>query len=211
MEEKIPLIKRLDTYIFTQLDEFRKTPGHAKILDFYGSLEDESQKVFKWVLLVSTFLIPFTLVVVMWWQNSTIESELNSRIALVERMQQIITQNSEVGGLSSSIAAPTAFTSQDELNGRLSSALSSIGVDLSKIRINGFTSDVISPLLTRSEADFKFDGVSTEQLMGLLTTLLQRERFRISAVQIKRNNETNLLEGSFHGVHFGETQLADEE
>jgi hypothetical protein len=211
MEEKIPLIKRLDTYIFTQLDEFRKTPGHAKIIDFYGSLEDESQKVFKWLLLASTFIIPFLLVAVIWWQNSAIENELNMRIALVERMQQIITQNSEVGGLSSSIAAPTAFTSQDELSGRLSSTISSVGLDISKIRINGFTSEVVSPLLTRSEADFKFDGVSTDQLMGLLTALLQRERFRISAVQINRNNEANLLEGSFHGVHFGETQLADEE
>lgn len=211
MEERIPLLKRLDTYIFQQLDEFRKTPGFAKIHEFYGGLEDEHQKVFKWVLLLSTFLIPFFLVLIMGLQNYSLSNEVDTRIALVERMQQIITQNSEVGGLSGQIAAPTAFNSQDELNSRLSSALASSGVDLAKIRVNNFSTESVSALLTRSEADFKFDGISTDQLMGVLTTLLQRERFRISAVQIKRNNDTNLLEGSFHGVHFGETQLQDEE
>lgn len=211
MEARTPVLKKLDQAIFTQVDEFKKTSAHSQILEFYGGLEDEGQKLFKWILLLATVAIPFLLFVVLWFQNSRIEAELNSRIALVERMQQIITQNTEVGGLATSIAAPSAFTSEDELTDRVTNSLRAATIDVSKVRISNFTSDAISPLLTRSEADFKFEGLTTDQLVGMFTMLLQRERFRVSAVEIQRNSGSNLLDGTFHAIHFGETQLAEEE
>ncbi len=203
MEEKTPLLKRLDTLLFTRLDEFRKTPGYAKLLESYAGLEEDQQKVAKWAMLSATFLIPLLLVSIMWWQNSAVEKDLAMRVALVERMQQIIAQNGEIGGLTNAIASPNALTSDSDLSSRLSSSLSATGVDISKIQVNNFTSDSVTPDLTKAEADFRFEGLSTEQLVGVFTALLQRERFRISSVQITRNATSNLLDGNFHGVHFG--------
>ncbi len=206
MEEKTPLLKRLDTLLFTRLDEFRKTPGYAKLLESYAGLEEDQQKIAKWAMLSATFLIPLLLVSIMWWRNSTVEKDLAMRIALVERMQQIISQNGEIGGLTNTIASPNALTSDSDLNSRLSSSLSASGIDVSKIQVNNFTTDSVTPDLTKSEADFRFSGLSTEQLVSVFTALLQRERFRIASVQITRNDSSNLLDGSFHGVHFGAVQ-----
>ncbi len=206
MEEKTPLLKRLDTLLFTRIDEFRKTPGYAKILESYAGLEEDQQKLAKWAMLSATFLIPLLLVSIMWWQNSAVEKDLAMRVALVERMQQIISQNGEIGGLTSAIASPNALTSDSDLNSRLSSSLSASGIDVSKIQVNNFTSDSVTPDLSRAEADFRFEGLSTEQLVSVFTALLQRERFRISSVQITRNDASNLLDGNFHGVHFGAVQ-----
>ena len=211
MEERIPLLKRLDTLIFTKIDEFRKTPGYSKLLETYAGLEDDQQKIAKLLMVVSTALIPLLLLGVMWWQNSSVEADLQKRISLVERMQKIIADNGEIGGLSSSVASPTALITDSDLTNRMSSALSSAGIDLSKMRVSNFTSDSVTPTLSRAEADFRFEGLTTDQLVGVFTTLLQRERFRISAVQIARNAESNLLDGTFHGVHFGEVQAQDEE
>lgn len=211
MDARTPLFKRMDQALFTQVDEFKKTPAYAGLVEFYAGLEDEKQKLLKWVLLAATVLVPLILFAVLWLQNSRLDAELNARIALVARMQQIITQNSEVGGLASRIAAPSAYTSEDDLTGRVSGALNASGIEISKVRISGFTSDAVSPLLTRAEADFKFEGLTTDQMVGMFTMLLQRERFRISSVQIQRNAGSNLLDGTFHAVHFGETQLLDDE
>ncbi len=211
MEDRLPLFKRIDSLIFRQLDEFRRKPEYAKVVEFYGGLEDEAQKALKWVILVSTFALPALVLLFVYAQNWQIASEVEARTALVERMQQIITQNSEVGGLSQQIAAPMALGSESDLTGRLSGVLSTSGIDLSKLQVSNFTTEPISPLLTRSEADFKFDGLSTDQLMALFTGLIQRERFRISAVRITRNDGTNLLDGTFRAVHFGEVQPQDDE
>lgn len=206
MEEKTPLLKRLDTLLFTRLDEFKKTPGYAKLLESYAALEETQQTIAKWVMLGATLIIPLLLVSIMWWQNSKVESDLEMRIALVERMQQIIAQNGEIGNLTSTIASPNALTSDSDLTSRLSSSLSASGIDISKIQVNNFASDSVTPDLTKSEADFRFEGLSTEQLVSVFTALLQRERFRISSVQITRNDASNLLDGNFHGVHFGAVQ-----
>ncbi|MBY0518014.1 MAG: hypothetical protein K2P81_13985 [Bacteriovoracaceae bacterium] len=211
MEEKVSLIKRFDLFVFTKIDEFRKTPNYSKLVNLYGQLEDEQQKVAKIALLAATFILPFLMVVAMFIGNMTVESDLANRTALVERMQQIIAQNGDIGGLANSLASPTPLNNEGELNGRISSALSSAGVDLSKMRISNFSTNNISPTLSKAEADFKFTGLTTEQLMNIFSTLLQRERFRIASVQIKRNDQTNVLEGQFHGVHYGEIQTQDEE
>lgn len=206
MDEKTPLLRRLDTLLFTQLDEFRKTPGYAKILEAYAGLEEDQQKLAKWAMLLTTVLVPLFLVGLMWLQNASVEKDLNMRIALVERMQQIISQNGEIGGLTNAIASPTALTSDSDLSSRLSSSLSVSGVDVSKIQVNNFVSESVTTDLAKAEADFRFEGLSTEQLVSVFTALLQRERFRISSVQITRNDENNLLDGNFHGVHFGAVQ-----
>ena len=206
MEDKIPLLKRFDIWLFSQLDEFRKTPGYAKLLESYAGLDDDKQKAAKWLLLTSTCLIPLVLVTLMWWHNSKAEKDLAMRIALVERMQQIIAQNGEIGGLINVVASPMALTNESDLTGRLSGTLSGAGIDLAKVRVNNFTSDNVTNELVRAEADFTFDGLSTDQLVSLFTSLLQQERFRIASVQISRNSSTNLLEGNFHGVHFGSVQ-----
>jgi hypothetical protein len=206
MEEKIPLLKRFDAFVFAKLDEFRKTPGHQKMLEGYAGLDEDQQKFAKWGMLLTIFLLPLTIVGVVWWQNLSLDKELASRIALVESMQKIIAQSGEIGGLTNSIASPNALTSDSDLTSRLSSVLGSSGIDVSKIQVSNFASDSVTKDLTRSEADFRFQGLSTEQLVSVFTALLQRERFRISAVEITRNAENNTLDGNFHGIHFGAVQ-----
>jgi hypothetical protein len=211
MEEKIPLLKRADSFLFLKIDEFRKTPTYGKILETYAGLEDEQQKIAKWVLIALTIALPFLLVCIMWLSNSNFESDVDNRIALVERMQRIISDNGDIGGLASSVASPVSINSDSDLTGRLSSALSSSGIDLGKMRVSNFSAESVTPTLNRAEADFRFDGLTTEQLVSVFTSLIQSERFRISAVSITRNSKSNLLDGTFHGVHFGEVQPLEEE
>lgn len=55
---KVPLFKKLDKALFAQIDKFKSTPNYNLIQDFYNSLEEEQQKVFKAIVILCLFLIP---------------------------------------------------------------------------------------------------------------------------------------------------------
>lgn len=210
MEERLPLMKRMDVFLFKKLDTFRSTPAHSKMVEFYAGLEEGEQHLFKSGLLAALFILPLFFIGLMWWGNSRLSADLEGRRQLVMRMQDIVAQNNDANNLAATMAAPQGFTDQTELTGRLSSLLASAGVDASKLRLNNFSSSPVGNLM-RSEADFRFDGLSTDQLVNLLTALLSQERFRISAASIRRNSSSNLLDGTFHGVHYGQNAPALEE
>lgn len=204
------LVKRFDLFLFQKLDEVKNQASYGKSVEFYSNLDEDQQRIAKWALLSLTALLPMILVLIFWFQNNTLQNDLESRIELVDTMQEIITQNSEAGGLSLGLAASTPISSESEMQTRLSTTLSRSSVDLSKIRISNFSMENVSDTLVRSESDVKFDGLSTEQLMSLFTYMIQTEKFKISSVEIIRNSRTNLLEGLFHGIHFGQV-LAQED
>lgn len=204
MSESTHILKRFDTFLFQKLDELKQQPGYSKSVDFYANLEEDQQRIAKWVLLSMTALVPLIVVMVFWLQNSALHSDLENRIELVDTMQEIITQNSEAGGLSMGLAASSPISSESEMQSRLSTALSRSSIDLSKIRISNFNMENVSDSLIRAESDVKFEGLSTEQLMSLFTFMIQTEKFKISSVEITRSTQSNMLEGIFHGIHFGQ-------
>jgi len=204
VEERLPLLKRADVFVFKKIDEFRATPGYSKMLEAYTSLEETEQKIAKAAMLGATALIPILILFALWVTNFTIKSDLETRSQLVTRMQEIIAHNNAAGNLINTMAAPVALADQGAMSSQVNSIAMGSGIDGSKLRVTNFTTDSISAALARSEADFKFDGLSTPQLMGLFTAMLGRERFRISNVSIIRNEKSNQLDGTFHAVHFGQ-------
>ena len=210
MEDRVPLLKRADTFIFQKIDEFRATPSYAKLLENDVALEENEQRIAKGVLLAATAILPLLLLFILWLTNYSVKSNLELRTQVVNRMQEILSQNGAAGNLSNTLAASTSFSDQNALNSQMSSVLSGIGVDAGKVRISNFTASNISSTLTRAEADFKFEGLNTAQLMSMYTALMGRERFRVSSVAIKRNDASNLLDGTFHAIHFGQALSPEE-
>lgn len=204
MEERQPLLKQADVFVFKKIDEFRATPAYAKMLETYGGLDENEQKVAKALLLAATAIIPFIFLFTMWIANYSVKSDLETRTQLLTRMQDIISQNNAAGNLMNSVAAPMAIQDQGAMSSQVNNIASSVGVDAGKMRVSNFTADPVSTTLTRAEADFKFEALTTPQLMGLFTAMIGRERFRVSSVNITRNAATNLLDGTFHAVHFGQ-------
>ena len=204
MEERLPLLKQADVFVFKKIDEFRASPAYGKLLETYAGLEENEQKIAKALMLAATAIIPLLLLFTLWVANYSSKSDLETRSQLVERMQEIISQNNAAGNLIATVASPVAIMDQGALSGQLNSIASSTGVDAGKLRVSNFTTDQVTPILTRTEADFKFDGLTTPQLMSLFTAMLGRERFRISNVSIIRNAKSNQLDGTFHAIHFGQ-------
>lgn len=206
-----PLFKKVDRAVFEQVDKFRLSPNYTAIQDFYNGLEEEQQKVFKALLNLVLVLLPLLFLGFLFWQNSQLQADLAVRKQILEQAQNIIGQTGGLRNVSTRILSQNPIDSQSMMSSRLSNLLAAANVDTSKIRVSNFDSQSISSTVFRSEADVQFNGVSTEELTNMFTTLIQRERFRISAVNITKNQDTNLLSGQFHAVHFSAMAPGTEE
>jgi hypothetical protein len=207
----IPLFKKIDRSMFERIDKFKLTPGYNSLQDFYNSLEEEQQKVFKASVIFALFLLPTLLLALIWWQNQSLKVDLGNRIALIAKANEIIGQRIGVREVAPAILSENPIDGQSMLTSRMSNLLSALNIDLSKIQVKDFEGNMVSGTIMRSEADVSFSNLSTDELMNIFTAMIQREKFRIQSVDINRNAETNLLQGQFHAIHFSNAQAIEGE
>lgn len=199
---RMPIFKKIDRAVFESIDKFKLTPNYNVIQDFYNGFEEEQQKVVKGVIIVALFVLPLMLVGIIFWQNSSLQTELDLRKSIVREAQRIIGQNQGLREKSPQVLSQNPIDSDLMMTSRLSNLLSAVGIDLSKIQVSNFSSTSITSNIMRSESDFQFSNLSTDELMNIFTSMIQRDKFRIESVDIKRNTDSNLLQGTFHAVHF---------
>lgn len=207
----MPIFKKVDREVFTRIDKFKQTPGYNNIQDFYNGLEEEQQKVFKFGVILATFLIPALLISFFLWRNNALKEDLATRISLINKANEIIGQKQSLRDVSPNILSDNPIDGASMMSSRLSNLLSSMAVDLSKIQVSNYTGEMTSGTIMRSEADFAFTNLSTDELMNIFTNMIQREKFRIQSVSVSRNADTNLLKGQFHAIHFSNATPSVEE
>ena len=193
--------KIVDKTIFERIEKFRQSPNYNGIQDFYNSLEEEQQRTFKGLVVLTIFLIPFIFVGFIMWQNTNLKDDYEIRLSILNRANEIIGQNKGMRDIGPQILSSSPIDSNSMMTSRLSSLLSSSGVDTSKIQVRDFQQTNVSDTVSRAEAEFSFNNLSTDELMNLFTSMIQREKFRIQEVSINRNAETNLLQGQFRAIH----------
>lgn len=208
---KQTMFRKIDQAVFERIDKFKQTPNYTPIQDFYNSLEEDQQKLFKGVVIVAIFLLPLLGLSFVSMQNSGYDNDLTLRTEIVSKANEIIGQSQGLEEIAPQVFSPNPIDSQSMMTSRLSGLLSSVGVDLSKIQVNGFVSETISSSVMKAEANFAFSNLSTDEMVNLFTAMISREKFRISSIEIKRNSNTNLLQGQFHAIHYSSVASAGDE
>jgi hypothetical protein len=208
----LPFFKKIDHSLFERIDKFKQTSNYTPLQDFYNGLEEEQQSVFKVIIIATIFIVPLGLLGFFFWQNNLLKDDLEMRVNIVSKASEIIGQHQGLKDITPRVFSTGPIENQSMLTSRLSNIVSAMGVDLAKIQVRDFSSEPISNNVMRTEADFSFTNFSTDELMNLFTAMIQREKFRISAVEIKRNADNNMLQGQFHAIHFSTmTSAGDEE
>ncbi len=202
IKNSLPLFKKIDQTIFQSIDKFKLTTNYTLLQDFYNGLEEEQQKVFKAFVILALFIIPISFLSFLYWQNNTLKADLNMRVSMVEKSNEIIGQRQGMREVAPQILSLSPIDSSEMMTSRLSNLISSLGVDLSKIRVSDFNTTMISDSTMKSEAEFAFNNFSTDELMNTLIGMIQNEKFRIQSISIKRGPESNLLVGQFHAIHY---------
>jgi hypothetical protein len=211
LNTKTPLFKKMDRLIFQQIDVFKTTPNYTTFQDFYQGLDEDQQKAFRVSMVIATFVIPLLLMAFLWWQNLSLKQEIELRSSIVNKAQEILGQNMGLRQVAPRVLSANPIDSQSMMTSRLSNLLTGIGVDLSKIQVTQFDKTEITSGILRSEAMINFNNFSTAEMTNLLNTMIARERFKIASLEVKRNQNSNLLQGQFQAVHFSAITAPEEE
>ncbi len=211
INEKNPLFKKFDLFVFEKIDKFKKTPNYNFVSDFYNSLDEEQQKALKISVIGLIILLPTFFIFFLHWQNTKLKDDLNLRTQIISKANQIIGQKKSLEEIRYNVLSQNPIDSDSMMTSKLSQLLSNTGIDLSKIQVKDFKSEQISSELNRSEGKVSFNNLTTDELMNLLTNLIQIEKFKISSINISRNSTTNLLQGYFEAIHLAQISLNDSE
>jgi hypothetical protein len=206
----LPFFKKLDKELFERIDKFKLSSGYNNIQDFYNGLEEDYQRVFKASVVLVIFVIPVAFLGLVWWQNESLKEDLKTRIALISKANEVIGQKQSLRNVSPNILSDNPIDGSSMMTSRLSNLLTSVGADLSKIQVSNFNGQLVGSTIMRSEADFSFNNLTTDELMNVFTAMI-RDKFRIQSVDISRNADSNLLKGTFHAIHLSNAQSILEE
>ena len=208
---KSPFFKKIDTKVFEAIDKFKTTSNYLPIQESYNGLDEDQQKWLKLGVVAGLIIVPALLLGFFWFQNTNLRNDLELRLNTVSKINEIIGQNKAISDASPMILSMNPIDSQSMMTSRLTQVLSGSGIDLAKIQVTNFNSSSISSNVYKADAEFRFNGLSTDQLVSMFTSLIQREKFRVESFDVKRNPETNLLDGGFHASHYSSAANIEEE
>lgn len=211
LNAKVPMFKKVDLAIFDRLDKFKQTTNYTNLQDIYNGFEEDQQKALKGGTILGILILPALFLTFLWWQNSRLKDDLQLRKSIVSKANEILGQKQGLAEVKFNVISGNPIDSDSMMTSRLSQLVSTVGMDLSKIKVNEFNASPVSAEVMRTEANISFNNLSTDELMNLLTAMIQREKFRISEINITRDAQSNFLKGKFHAIHFSNVVVQGDE
>tara|TARA_B100001971_G_scaffold61895_1_gene56849 strand:+ start:50364 stop:50999 length:636 start_codon:yes stop_codon:yes gene_type:complete len=202
--KKIEIMKPVDQWVYTKLDELSNNPEVSKFLDQYANLDEKVQDIIKNLLVLAIILLPTLFIMILWSFNSSLKSELAIKKETLTVAQEIVSKQAKLGTLKRRYFNTTAVKSQAELQSKISGALASSGIDSNKINLGGYQENLEGADIVESRVDLKFNKFSNEELFNLLASLNVRLKAKVEEISIKKNTTDNLLEGIIHVIYYGE-------
>ena len=161
----------------------------------------------------STFtiiLIPFLFVIFLWWGNSQTKKALEIKKQIIEQIALFDGNQNALNNISANYLSPSAIGSQEDLDNRIRNILSQNAIDQEKVTVSNFQQASMSSTVAKVEADLNFTNFGTNDFSIFMRTLVERERLKITKVDLMKNKETNLLQGTISLMHMGQNLVTPE-
>lgn len=205
---KLRIMEPLDRAIFQKLEELQSNREVQRVLDSYSNLDEKPQEVVKALMALSLFVLPLFAITIFYGMNSSLKSSLETKKELLEVSQNIIREKAGVQSAQRRFLGTTFVGSMNDMQGLISSALGSAGIESSKISVSNFDPIEQDGFITEARVDLKFQGLSSAEFFNLVGTLTERHRVKFDEVSVKKNESTNLLEGIATLVYLSKDNLA---
>ncbi|MBL7666174.1 MAG: hypothetical protein JNM93_13645 [Bacteriovoracaceae bacterium] len=209
MNKFLNLFKTIDTFIFAQIDVLKTKPEYNQLIEGIARIDDEIKDFVKLAATVVFLGAPLVIIALIWYGNTQLTSQIQIRKDFIKLASSIIENSKQIQESSAKIISSTPVDSQTGFNSRLSQILTTAGVDVEKIQVSNFVREDTAGNIIRSEGDFRFTNLTTDELTKLFIALLTKERMKISTIRVTKG-QNNMLNGNFRVVHFGKTEVIDD-
>lgn len=198
----IKLMKKIDSILFKKIDDLLLMSEFQKITDSYSQLEEKYQDIIKLLMGISLIFIPLAIIGAFSLINDSLQEELQLKEEIIVNANEIIQKESSLKREQKMILGNSTIETQSKLRQKVSNQLSRLGIDISKINVSNFESIDLNANIIQAQMDVKFDGLTNDQLFSALANLVQKEKMRIDSFSVKKNSNSNLLDGIFTVYYF---------
>lgn len=196
------VFKSIDEAIFKAVEEVKGQPQIQKLIDEVKALPEEQQKIINHSLSILVILTPIFLTLFFFWQNAVQRSNIETRQLILQEVAENSKKKNQLELTGRNIIGPGEINELSDLQRLVRSALSSRGVTADSVTVTDFYQSSAGEGLTQTSATLNFSALSTQDLTSLFQDLIQRQKVKISALQVEKKEQNNLLDGSFEIYHF---------
>lgn len=205
--KSLNLMKQIDDALFQNLEKIKGSDQFQEFMENYNNWEDTTQEAFKTAMTAVIVIIPIFITFIIFIINSSTQSDFETKQEILKMINKISHQNSSVKNLSgkyfgSALASESAFTSQ------IKSSLTSLNIEPTKVTIANYNSDEEKGI-SKASAEVRFKDITSQNLLGLLSTITINKKMRIEEIDITKNQQSNLLGGSMIVFHYSKMLSVD--
>lgn len=200
------IFRTMDEAVFKGVEEVKARPELQKLFDEMNSLPEEQQKIINHALSLLVILVPILLTFFIFWQNVSIKSDIETRQQILQEVARNSKKKNQLDLTGRNIIGPGEITGLPDLQRLVRSALSSRGITADNVTITDFDQSSAGEGLTQTLATLNFSGLATKDLTSLFQDLIQRQKVKVSAVQVEKLKQKALLEGSFQIYHYSKPE-----
>jgi len=203
------IMKVIDESISQNVQKLKVYEPISDFLETYNNWEESVQEIFKAICLTIVLFIPSFFILIFLIFNSSTQDKLDTKEEIIQIAAKISNQKSMINQISSNhLGSP--INSQAMLETQIKNGLPALGIDANRISISNFESKE-DENLNKMSADIRFNQLSSQNLFGLLRIVTISKKMRIEEIDIKKNKQSNLLEGLITIFHYSKLTSSDTE
>jgi hypothetical protein len=199
---EIKIFKAVDEFMFKIVDEFSALAPIRKINDELEALPEQQQKIINQVLSFIFILIPTVFVISMFLTNQSLRETNRLRSKVLQLYVQNNIQGSQLGSIGQNLIGPTTLENSNDFQQIVRSIQSSRSINVNSVNISHFENVSVGSDLQQSIVGLSFSELTTQDLTILITDLIQRQRVKIQAIEVEKNQTTRFLQGSIEVISF---------
>ena len=202
MKKQFRFFQPIDEAIFKGMDGIRSNPKYQQIMNQLESLPDTQLKLINQAISYSLVLLPFLILLILFFIRSSAVGEYEMYKDLYERVQTMKSDKDMVKSLSNRNIASYSLADKGAFEKRVGVALSSNGINPSNISVREFESSENGSVI-QADATLNFRNFSSKNLTDMLMSLMGTQKMKIQALETRLNEKESTLSGTLKLVHFG--------
>jgi hypothetical protein len=199
---------KIDEFIFQKLDLLKTEGVFQKFNDMIAGLDEAQQKLVAQVTTFFFILTPFFVALFLWWGNSQTKKGLEVKKQIIEQIAFYDGNQTALNNISANYLSPSAIMTENDLDSKLKNIMASYSIDSQKVTISGFTQASTTTTISKIEATVSFRGFGTSDFANFVRGLTESERFKILKVDLVKNKESSLLQGTISLMHMGQNSFS---
>jgi hypothetical protein len=189
------LFQKIDEALFRLVDQLKAQPAYLKFQETMGKLGEQEQKIIN--LCISYFIIalPIFAILSLWIMNSSMRSDIEDKQAVITEIQKFTQKHAQNNLMGAQTILQAPIAAQSELQMRLQQVMGRSQISNSSINLRSFDEFESAGNLRQFNAELTFDQLSTKQFTSFIKELEQRERIKISSMQVENLVSKSVLKG----------------